>query len=101
LDYVIPVRSGALQLHGDYSHRSKEQFQVLAAINDQPGYGLIGARISLRSSDDRWTFALFGTNLADKRYRTAGRGTLIRQAGFAYSSIGIPRQIGIQLTTNF
>jgi iron complex outermembrane receptor protein len=101
LDYVVTISAGALQLHGDYSYRSKEQFQILAAVNDQPGYALIGARISLRTRDDRWTLALFGTNLADKRYRTAGRGTLIRQAGFAYSSIGIPRQIGVQLTTNF
>ena len=36
---------------------------------------------TFRSRDDRWSIALFGTNLADKRYRTAGRGTLVRQIG--------------------
>jgi hypothetical protein len=45
--------------------------------------------------------ALFGTNLADKRYRTAGRGTLIRQFGFTYSSVGMPRQMGFELRSAF
>jgi len=96
--YEMPLRSGTLELHGDYSYRSKEQFQVLPAINDQPGYGLLGARLTLRLPNRHWSIALFGTNLADVRYRTAGRGTLINQVGFAYSSIGIPRQFGFQIT---
>ena len=41
----------------------------------------VGARIAFRPADDRWSAALFGTNLADKRYRTAGRGTLLEQSG--------------------
>jgi len=101
VNYKVWFRSGSLELHGDYSYRSKEQFQILAAINDQKGYGLLGARVTFRARGDRWSAALFGTNLTDKRYRTAGRGTLIEQAGFAYSSIGMPRQLGIQVTTIF
>ncbi|MEO8455959.1 MAG: TonB-dependent receptor [Sphingomicrobium sp.] len=97
-NYELPVRSTTLELHGDYSYRSKEQFQIVPAINDQPGYGLLGARLTLRSRNSHWSVALFGTNLADVRYRTAGRGTLINQAGFAYSSVGIPRQFGLQIT---
>lgn len=99
VDYEIPVDFGLIALHGDYSYRSKEQFQLAAALNDQPGYGLLGARITLRSRNERWSVALFGSNLTDKRYRTAGRGTLMRIAGFAYSSIGQPRQWGVQLAT--
>jgi len=101
MDYEIRVPAGIVGLHADYSYRSKEQFQILAASNDQKGYGLLGARIAFSSRDERWTVALFGTNLTDKRYRTAGRGTLVRQIGFAYSSIGLPRQLGIQLTGSF
>ena len=97
-DYEMPVRFAALGLHGDYTYRSKEQFQILPAVNDQPGYGLLGARLTLRPRRGHWTLALFGTNLTDVRYRTAGRGTLIKQVGFAYSSIGMPRQFGIELT---
>ena len=101
INYEMPVAAGVFELHGDYSYRSKEQFQILAASNDQKGYGLFGARFSFRPRGDRWSIALFGTNLADKRYRTAGRGTLVRQIGFAYSSVGLPRQIGIELKSVF
>ena len=101
VNYEVPFRSGMLELHGDYSYRSKEQFQIFAAMNDQEAYGLLGARVTFWARDDRWSAALFGTNLTDERYRTAGRGTLIEQAGFAYSSVGMPRQFGIQLTAIF
>jgi len=100
-DYQVPLRSGILELHADYSYRSREQFQLLAASNDQKGYGLLGARIAFRPRDDRWSLALFGTNLTDKHYRTAGRGTLLEQVGFAYSSIGLPRQIGLEMSHRF
>jgi iron complex outermembrane receptor protein len=96
----MPLGSGTLELHGDYSYRSKEQFQIIAAINDQEAYGLLGARVTFWTRNDRWSFALFGTNLTDERYRTAGRGTLITQVGFAYSSIGMPRQVGLQVIRN-
>src|SRR6185369_17164160 len=101
VDYGIPVAFGLIGMHGDYSYRSKEQFQLAAALNDQPAYGLLGARLSLQSRDARWSIALFGTNLADKRYRTAGRGTLMPIAGFAYSSVGAPRQFGIEVASTF
>jgi len=101
IDYDIPVRPGILELRGDYSYRSKEQFQLVAAANDQRAYGLLGARIILRPPDGRWSLALFGTNLTDKRYRTAGRGTLMHIVGFAYSSVGLPRQVGLEFTRDF
>ena len=65
------------------------------------GYALLGARATLNGPGDRWSVALFGTNLTDKRYRTAGRGTLVRQMGFTYSSVGLPRQIGAELAVDF
>ena len=101
INYEMPIGPGMLELHGDYSYRSKEQFQIIAAINDQEGYSLLGGRVTFRGLDDRWSVALFGTNLSNEQYRTAGRGTLIKQVGFAYSSIGMPRQVGLQLATNF
>ena len=73
---------------------------MLAAFNDQGGYGLLGARATFRAPDDRWSLALFSTNLTDERYRTAGRDGL-QQIGIAYSSIGLPRQVGIQFAAQF
>ena len=101
VDWAIPLRIGNLEVHGDYNYRSKEQFQITAALNDQAGYGLVGARITLKTRDARWSIALFGTNLADVGYRTAGRGTLIKQTGIAYSSVGQPRQVGLQVAATF
>jgi iron complex outermembrane receptor protein len=98
VDYDVAVRFGMLSLHGDYSYRAREQFQLAAASNDQPGYGMLSARLTFRSKDARWALALFGTNLTNELYRTAGRGTLIRLAGFSYSSVGLPRQVGGQVT---
>lgn len=101
IDYKSPFRWGTIELHTDYSYRSKEQFQIIAALNDQAAYSLLSVRLTFRTRDDRFSFALFGTNLTDERYRTAGRGTLINQTGIAYSSIGMPRQVGVQVNTRF
>jgi iron complex outermembrane receptor protein len=97
-NYELFLGAATVELHGDFSYRSKEQFQILPASNDQRAYGLVGARLTFRPDRGHWSIALFGTNLADVRYRTAGRGTLIQQVGFAYSSVGMPRQLGAQLT---
>ena len=101
VNYEWPVRSGVLEMHADWTYRSKEQFQILPAMNDQRGYALLGARVAFRTHNARSTFALFATNLTNKHYRTAGRGTLLDQVGFAYSSVGMPREIGLQLMTAF
>lgn len=100
MNYEIPIGSGTLAAHGDLSYRSKEQFQIIASPNDQGGYSLLGGRISYRTIIG-WSFALFGTNLLDKRYRVAGRGTTLRDAGFINSLIGPPRQIGVEIGRSF
>jgi iron complex outermembrane receptor protein len=101
MDKKIRLQTGTIEVHGDFSYRSKEQFQITAAPNDQNGYGLFGGRIEYRYPDELWSVAIFGTNLLDRRYRTAGRGTLVNQVGFAYSSVGRPREIGLQLRSRF
>ena len=100
-DYAFSLGSGTVAVRADYSYRSKEQFQITEASNDQRAYGLIGARVVYRPRSERWSVAVFGNNLTDVRYRTAGRGTLISQAGVAYSSVGMPRQIGVEMGTQF
>ena len=101
LAYEVPLGRHSLSLHGDFSYRSREQFQLLASPFDQPGYGLVGARATLRAADERWSFSVFGTNLTDQRYRAAGRGPGITQVGIANSVIGVPRQVGVELKTEF
>lgn len=100
LGYSIPLGDRRLTLHGDYGYRSREQFQLLASPFDQPGYGLFGARVTLRDASERWSIALFGTNLTDERYRAAGRDALV-DVGVANSLIGLPRQIGVEFKMGF
>ena len=101
VDYWLPLGPNKLAVHGDYSYRSHEQFQLLASPFDQPGYGLFGARVALRDGQDHWSVALFGTNLTDQRYRTAGRGPGLQDVGIANSVIGLPRQLGVELRAGF
>ena len=99
-DYSVPAGEGSLTLHGDYSYRSREQFQLVASPFDQPGYGLLGVRLTFRDTAKGWSVALFGTNLTDERYRGAGRDAL-NDVGFANSLTGMPRQIGVELRAGF
>jgi iron complex outermembrane receptor protein len=92
-DYRASIGPGQIELHADFSYRSKEQFQIIASPFDQQGYGLVGARATYRSLDERWSLALFGINLTDERYRAAARG--------AVTIIGMPRQVGIELAHRF
>lgn len=100
IDYAIPLGRGSLSFHGDYSYRSREQLQLLASRFDQHRYGLLGARLTFKGPNGRWSAALFGTNLSDKRYRVAGRDGLT-EVGIANSVIGLPRQVGIELKAGF
>jgi iron complex outermembrane receptor protein len=101
LDYAVPLHSTRLALHADYGFRSREQFQFLASAYDQPAYGLFSARVTLRDESDRWSLAMFGSNLTDERYRTAGRGTGLSDVGIANSVIGPPRQLGVEFKAGF
>jgi iron complex outermembrane receptor protein len=90
-----PVRGGTIELHGDVGYRSKEQFQLLPRPHDPDGYGLLRARATFRPAGGGWSLAVFGTNLTNKEYRTAGRGT-VEEGGIAFSSVGMPRTFGVQ-----
>lgn len=49
--------------------------QYVGTVNDAnpqsiaDGYALLGARLTLRGADDRWSLALFGSNLTNTHYR--------------------------------
>lgn len=89
LSYRHEVVGGRLEWSADYSHRSKEQFQIVASSIDQPGYGLATARVKWTSRSGRWSAALTGTNLANTPYSVAGRGTT--------TIVGHPRRVALRL----
>jgi len=78
----------------------------------QDGFALLGARIALNSPGERWTFALFGSNLGDKAYSYGSfnqvlAGQLGLNNGIFPGSTAIrklradPRTLGIAVTTRF
>ncbi len=100
VQFERPIKSGSLAFDANLSFRSREQFQIVPRPHDQEGYSLIGARLSLRGRDRSWVVALFATNLANRHYRTAGRGT-VEDDGIVFSSVGAPRQVGMQAELAF
>jgi iron complex outermembrane receptor protein len=65
----------------------------------QDGYGLINAGVTWHL-DDHWTFALLGTNLADKEYKTTGYN--LNQALGVYTGFyGPPRQYSLTARYEF
>ncbi|MCK7594056.1 TonB-dependent receptor [Pseudomarimonas salicorniae] len=64
----------------------------------QPGYGLLSAGI-IWQTPGPWRFALEGTNLADKEYRTTGYN--IGALGVLSGFYGAPRQLSVTATYDF
>jgi iron complex outermembrane receptor protein len=60
---------------------------------DMPAYTLLGARVHLQSSNQRWTAAVFGRNLTNEFYSTASFNIGDSIARFA----GRPRTVGVSL----
>src|SRR5687768_1208827 len=98
--YLVPVNGGTIELNGNITYRSREQFQLSARPHDQKGYVLIGARAQFRTADERWSVSLFATNLTNRDYRTAGRG-IAAVDGVSFSSVGMPRRFSIELAATF
>jgi iron complex outermembrane receptor protein len=65
----------------------------------QPGFGIVNAYASFSTQDERWDFALFGTNLTDERYRLSGNSSI--GFGLAESTFGAPREWGATLRYRF
>jgi iron complex outermembrane recepter protein len=98
IDYRRGLGSGTLSLNADYSGRAREQFQTTPSPYDQAAYGLLGAHVKFDPGNPGWSVELFGTNLTDQQYRSAGRFNSIDQTGFAVSSMGPPREFGARFT---
>jgi iron complex outermembrane receptor protein len=99
--YELPTRVGVLRFYADYAWQDKIQFNVINDFNYQPAYGTANARLSLASPSKTWEIALFGSNLADRRYAYTG-GTLgaplAPSPTIAWQIPGPPRFFGVEGT---
>jgi iron complex outermembrane receptor protein len=103
--WSIPLPDEAqLRLRADYAYRGKQYFtQFNRESVSQDGYGILNARITYASRDDRWSISAYGDNLTNKDYAVtvlesgvAAPGTVVPQ-----SVIGPPRTYGFVATVRF
>ncbi len=98
-DYSIPMdQYGLLIVSSDVTYRSSYFNEVTNfPLLEQDGYALVGARLTYKSPDERWSLAVFGTNLTDERYITNGLHSF-GSLGTADATFGRPREWGVSLS---
>jgi iron complex outermembrane receptor protein len=63
-----------------------------------PSYSLVNANLSWTPENGKWTIALWGRNLLDKKYVSLA---LDAPPLFTEGLLGAPRQVGVDFSFNF
>ena len=107
--YQVPTAAGVVLVRADYAWQDKVEFNVINDFNYQRPYGTVNGRMALASAERTWEVALFGNNLADRRYAYTG-GTVEAFTGgaggvplaltptTAWQIPGAPRMFGLEGT---
>ncbi len=68
--YAFPLSGGAeIVTSADYGWTDEQRSQVInLGQTPLPSYGLLNARVQYNAPDNRWSLAVFGTNLTDEYY---------------------------------
>lgn len=73
LNYTTPLAGGNLNLNSTLAYRSKsQQAELRNPLLDQKGFALWNAAATYDLPGGHWTLGLYGKNLANKKYITAG-----------------------------
>ena len=67
--YTVDLAGGHLALSGTFYHSSKVFFDTAAQVS-QSAYNTLGLRAEWTDPSERYTVALYGDNVTDKRYLT-------------------------------
>ncbi len=93
--------SGSLSLRADYSWQDEVFYQV---GNDPlelgPSYGLLNLRATYSFPGDRFSVAVFGTNVTDEDYLRSAQDSRA-DLGTAYATPGAPAEWGVELRVRF
>lgn len=85
----------------DYSYRSDHFIDPQNSPGlFQEGYGLLGGRLAYSPESERWTLAIYGTNLTDEEFTVGGLGAIL-SLGFDEAVRGRPREFGGMFSINF
>ncbi|EAQ96455.1 TonB-dependent receptor [Congregibacter litoralis] len=91
LNYNTDLAGGNLLINTNYSYKGDvQQFEIASEDIDQEAYGLLNASIVWTSGDDHWLVGLYGKNLTDEEYRTAG---------YCFGTSGCPSSLGLENNT--
>ncbi|MDZ4728989.1 MAG: TonB-dependent receptor [Xanthomonadales bacterium] len=85
----------------DYSYRSEVELALANNIAEtEDGYGLLGARAGVRTTDDKWEFSAWVRNATDKLYKASsfGAGSTFLPGRIVYAE---PRTYGLTLRYNY
>ncbi|MEJ7926359.1 TonB-dependent receptor [Sphingobium sp. AN641] len=100
-DVAQPVGGGdiAVYAHADYSHRSSFNTSSNNSRYAQvPGYGILNARLGIRTESGRWDVSIWARNLTDTNYYQALSAAA---TGFITGTIGDPRTCGATIRTKW
>lgn len=102
-EYITPTPNlgGDMTMRVDWNYRGRVNFDPQIAIyNFQKGFGLLNARASWTSEDGKWTAALYGRNLTDKKYFYFVVDA-ISFFGVAQGTVSDSREYGVTIKRNF
>jgi outer membrane receptor protein involved in Fe transport len=100
------LSAGDLHISVDGNYYGKQYFDALNTERiSQSGYTVFNARLALLGGkEQRWSFALWGKNLANREYLSYGlaqRNLEDGGLGFDYTLVGEPRTFGLEATARF
>lgn len=99
--YEVDTTWGTLGIQGDYSWTGQQYPSVENNESiKQEEFGLFNARISLYDEARGIEYAVFGRNLADRKYRLTGID-LSTTLGFTNSYWAPPRILGVEVSWHF
>jgi iron complex outermembrane receptor protein len=101
VDYSVPLaHSGSLSLRGGYLWQDKLFTDAAnSPLLEVSSYGLLSARLTWSSPEERWSVAAFGTNLTDASYYYGKM--FISGNGQVKGIPGRPREWGLNLRRTF
>lgn len=101
--YDATLNDGSkLTLRGDLSHVARQFYDAAnTPLISQGPYTLLSARIAYTLPEKSLTFALFGTNLGDKRYLISGNAASPAFGNITEGTYARPREYGLSVTARF
>lgn len=101
--YIVPIEmDGEISFNADYNWVDDQGSTARPNAVVLPSVGLLNARLQYTDASERFTVAIFGTNLTNEYHLVGGtrfgtEGTVATDQ----ADLGRPREIGVELRFNF